>query len=133
MAGAAASALAACGNYSNEDLLYMSAVPSSSQLAVVLPAAAPTVTQAELAQDTHNGISNVNTMLDNVLGPRRHHPLLRADQPDVRQPHLGPVRRFEQPRLAVGARRRRAADATTFTYHLDVANTTAPDRPGCRF
>ena len=46
----------------------MSAVPSSSQLAVVLPAAAPTVTQAELAQDTHNGISNVNTMLDDVLG-----------------------------------------------------------------
>ena len=61
-------AFASCGNYSNEDLLYMSAVPSSSQLAVVLPAAPTTVTQAELAQDTHNGISNVNTLLDNVLG-----------------------------------------------------------------
>ena len=60
--------VASCGNYSNEDLLYMSAVPSSSQLAVVLPAAATTVVQAELAQDTHNGISNVNTMLDDVLG-----------------------------------------------------------------
>jgi len=45
----AAAALSACGDYSNEDLLFMSAVPSTSQLAVLLPAAAPTVMEAELA------------------------------------------------------------------------------------
>ncbi len=83
----------------------MSAVPSSSQLAVVLPAAATTVTQAELAQDTHNGISNVNTLLDDVLGLVDAVRVVRADEPDVQQPHLGPVRRFESPGLAVGARR----------------------------
>ena len=118
-------AVASCGNYSNEDLLYMSAVPSSSQLAVVLPAAATAVMQAELAQDTHNGISNVNTLLDDVLGlidtVRAYEPTGRTS--DSRT--WGPFDDSNHPgwrwELVVTLQ----ANGTTFDYHLDVENTQA--------
>jgi len=116
--------MAGCGDYSNEDLLYMSAVPSSSQLAVVLPAAMVTVTQAELAQDAHNGISSVNTMLDEVLGLvdaiRSYEPTSRASNSRTWGPFADSNNRGWQWRLVVTR-----ADATTFTYELDVENTTA--------
>ena len=118
--------VASCGNYSNEDLLYMSAVPSSSQLAVVLPAAATTVTQAELAQDTHNGISNVNTLLDDVLGLDRHGPR-RTSRPAGR-PTAGPGARSTIRTTPAGdgsSSSRCEANGTTFDYHLDVENTKA--------
>ena len=116
--------MAACGDYSNEDLLYMSAVPSSSQLAVVLPAAMVTVTQAELAQDTHNGISSVNTMLDEVLGLvdaiRSYEPTGRTSNSRTWGPFADSNNRGWQWRLVVTR-----TDATTFTYELDAENTTA--------
>ena len=120
--------IVSCGNYSNEDLLYMSAVPSSSQLAVVLPAAATTVTQAELAQDTHNGISNVNALLDNVLGLvdtiRSYEPTSRAA--DSRT--WGPFDDSNHPgwRWELVVTR---VDTTSFTYHLDVQSTAAGSAP----
>jgi hypothetical protein len=116
--------LAACGDYSNEDLLYMSAVPSSSQLAVVLPAAATTVMQAELAEDTHNGIGTVNSLLDDVLGlvdaVRSFEPTSRTSDSRTWGPFADSNNRGWQWRLVVTR-----TDATTFGYELDVENTTA--------
>ncbi|MES1209071.1 MAG: hypothetical protein ABUS79_24295 [Pseudomonadota bacterium] len=58
---------AGCGNYSNEDLEYMAAVPTTTELAVELPAAVNTVAEAELAKKTHDAIKTVNDSLVNVL------------------------------------------------------------------
>ena len=117
--------MAACGDYSNEDLLYMSAVPSSSQLAVVLPAAATTVMQAELAQDTHNGISTVNTLLDDVLGLvdaiRSYKPTSRTSNSRTWGPFADSKHAGWQWELVVN----RGADGTMFDYHLDVQNPAA--------
>ena len=118
-------AFASCGDYSNEDLLYMSAVPSSAQLAVVLPAAATTVMQAELAQNTHNGISDVNTLLDDVLGlvdaVRAYEPTRRTSDSRTWGPFPDANHPGWQWELVVN----RQPDGTTFNYHLDVQNTKA--------
>jgi hypothetical protein len=118
-------AVASCGDYSNEDLVYMSAVPSSSQLALVLPAAAATVMQAELAQDTHDGISNVNTMLDDVLGLvdaiRSYEPTTRTSDSRTWGPFADSKHPGWQWELVVN----READGTTFDYLLRVENTKA--------
>jgi hypothetical protein len=124
---AAASSLAACGNYSNEDLLFMSAVPTSTQLAVVLPAPPPTVPQAELAQDTHGGIGTVNTLLDGVLGivdtVRSYEPTSRTADGRV----WGPAADSSKPGWQWKFEIDRAPNGTTFDYHLLVASNTAPD------
>jgi len=118
-------AVASCGDYSNEDLLYMSAVPSSSQLAVVLPAAATTVMQAELAEDTHNGISNVNALLDDVLGLvdaiRAYEPTSRTSDSRTWGPFADSKHPGWQWKLVVN----RETDGTMFNYDLDVQNTKA--------
>jgi hypothetical protein len=117
--------IAACGDYSNEDLLYMSAVPSSTQLAVVLPAAATTVMQAELAEDTHTGIGNVNALLDDVLGLvdaiRSYEPTSRTSNSRTWGPFPDSNHPGWQWELVVN----READGTTFDYQLDVENTKA--------
>src|ERR1022692_2655028 len=62
---------AACGNYSNEDLEYMNAVPAGSELTATLPAYASTLpasSEAELAQTTHSVTTQFNQMLDNPPG-----------------------------------------------------------------
>jgi hypothetical protein len=122
----AASALAACGNYSNEDLLFMSAVPTSTQLALVLPDPAPTVAQAELAQDTHGGIATVNMLLDDVLGLID---LIRSYEPTSRTADSrtwGPFPESDKPgwqwRLVI----ERQVNGTTFNYQLDVAPQVTP-------
>ncbi len=123
----ASAALSACGDYSNEDLLFMSAVPSSSQLAVVLPAAAPTVMEAELAQDTHNGISNVNTMLDDVLGLvdtiRSYEPTSRGSNSRTWGPFDDSNNAGWQWELIVTR-----VDTGTFNYLLQVRSTATPDQ-----
>ena len=120
--------IASCGNYSNEDLLYMSGVPSRSQLAVVLPAAATTVTQAELAQDTHNGISNVNAMLDEVLGLvdtiRSYEPTSRSSDSRTWGPFDDSNHAGWRWKLVVTR-----VDTTSFKYELDVQNTAAGSSP----
>jgi hypothetical protein len=124
---AATSALAACGNYSNEDLLYMNAVPTSTQLAVVLPAAAPAVTQAELAQSTHGGIATVNTLLDKVLGLID---TIRSNEPTTRAPNVriwGPFADTNNPGWQWKLEIDRQSDGTTFNYHVDLASEAAPD------
>jgi hypothetical protein len=127
LAAIAASALAACGNYSNEDLLFMSAVPTSSQLAVVLPAARPTVTQAELAQSTHGGIGTVNALLNGVLGiidtVRSYEPTSRSANERV----WGPAADTNKPGWQWELKIDRQLNGTTFDYHLLVANQATPD------
>ena len=127
-----AAVFASCGNYSNEDLLYMSAVPSRSQLAVVLPAAATTVTQAELAQDTHNGISNVNALLDEVLGLvdtiRSYEPTSRSSDSRTWGPFDDSNHSGWRWELVVDPRRRRRRSTTSWT-----SKARPPDRPRCRF
>jgi hypothetical protein len=123
----AASALTACGNYSNEDLLFMSAVPTSTQLAVVLPAPLPAVMQAELAQNTHGGIATVNKLLDEVLGLID---TIRSYEPTTRKADLriwGPFADSSKPGWQWELTITRQVNGTTFDYQLDVANQATPD------
>jgi hypothetical protein len=124
LVAAAASLIGACGNYSNDDLLYMAAVPSSQQLAVVLPATTNT-NQAELAGDTHNGINTVNTLLDDVLGlvdaVRSYEPTSRTDNSRTWGPFADSNHPGWQWELVVT----RAPDGTTYSYVLQTENTTA--------
>jgi hypothetical protein len=122
------STLVGCGNYSNEDLLFMSAVPSSTKLAVVLPAAAPNATQAEVARDTHSAIATVNGGLDQMLGLVD---LIRSYEPTTREANAriwGPIADSKQPgwqwELKVS---RLSEDATAYSYELDFASTGTPD------
>jgi hypothetical protein len=127
LATVAASALAACGNYSNEDLLYMSAVPTSTQLAVVLPAPQPTVTQAELSQNTHGGIATVNMLLDTVLGivdtVRSYEPTTRKADARI----WGPAPDTNKPGWQWKFEIDRQVNGTTFDWHLYVTNDATPD------
>jgi hypothetical protein len=58
----------ACGNYSNEDLEFMNAVPTSDGLTVSLPPKPLSTTdEAELAANTHDQVRNYNTLIDTVM------------------------------------------------------------------
>jgi hypothetical protein len=90
----AASVLTAgCGNYSNDDLEFMNAVPDQSDLSANIPprsvlAAGP---EAELAKDTHDTVRLFNGVLDTVLGGVE---AIRAYQPNGRGPDTrtwGPI------------------------------------------
>ena len=68
---ALAAVAAGCGNYSNEDLEYMSVVPEQRELAANLPAAQSAVQlagAAELYKTTHNVTETLNGILDKLLG-----------------------------------------------------------------
>ncbi|HVR60734.1 MAG TPA: hypothetical protein VMU50_02495 [Polyangia bacterium] len=68
---ALAAIAAGCGNYSNEDLEYMSVVPERQELAANLPAAQSAVqlaAAAELYKTTHNVTETLNGALDKFLG-----------------------------------------------------------------
>jgi hypothetical protein len=56
--------LASCGNYSNEDLEFMNAVPARSDLTASMPRAMLTVNEAELSRDTHDVIRTFNGALE---------------------------------------------------------------------
>jgi len=55
--------LAACGNYSNEDLEYMNAVPARVDIAAVIPRALMPANEAELSRLTHDVITAFNGAL----------------------------------------------------------------------
>ena len=86
--------------------------------------------QAELAQDTHNGISNVNTLLDDVLGLvdaiRSYEPTSRTS--DSRT--WGPFADSKQPGWQWELVVNRQPDGTMFNYDLYVQNTKAATAPG---
>jgi hypothetical protein len=84
-------ALAACGNYSNEDLEFMNAVPARQDLVANLKTG-PLVTtnEAELAKDTHAVVAVFNGALDFL----KIADLIRSYQPTSRIPDgriWGPV------------------------------------------
>lgn len=114
---------AGCGNYSNEDLEFMAAVPTTNQLAVALPAAVNATTEAELAKSTHDAIKMVNDILASVLGlvdtVRSYAPTSRTT--DSRT--WGPFPDQKHPgwswRLIVT---RDSMTPTKFTFELDTEN-----------
>jgi len=105
----------------------MSAVPSSAQLAVALPAAPANVMQAELAQDTHNGIGAVNGVVDAVLGivdtVRTYEPTSRSANSRTWGPFADANHPGWQAQLQVS---RASEDATIFTYELDFFSAANP-------
>jgi len=117
---------AGCGNYSNEDLEYMAAVPTTTELAVELPAAVNGAVEAELAKKTHESIKTVNDSLVNVLAlvdaVRGTSPTTRAS--DSRT--WGPFRDDKHPgwRWELIVTRDPTAP-TTFTYRLQTENAAA--------
>jgi len=60
----AAAAFAACGNYSNEDLEFMNAVPARQDFVASIPRDLMPANEAELAKDTHGVINTFNGALD---------------------------------------------------------------------
>jgi hypothetical protein len=122
--------LVACGNYSNDDLEYMNAVPAGTELVATLPAystALPLSREAELAQTTHSVTNQFNQMLDNALGGvdsiRSYAPTSRAATSRT----WGPFPSDQQPgwdwKLTVS---HDDPQSTVFGYELDVENTGAP-------
>jgi hypothetical protein len=116
-----------CGNYSNDDLEYMNAVPAGNQLVATLPAysaALPVASEAELAQTTHSVTTQFNQMIDSTLGGVD---AIRSYEPSSRTPTSrtwGPFASTNQVgwdwRLIVS---HDDPQSTTFTYELDVENT----------
>jgi len=54
----------ACGNYSNEDLEFMNAVPAEQDLSVNMPRSNLLVNEAELSTLTHDTVATFNGALD---------------------------------------------------------------------
>jgi hypothetical protein len=70
MLGALVVSLAACGNYSNEDLAYMNALPESSDLRASIPPVTGAVElahEAELARSTHDTTRTFNGLLVSLV------------------------------------------------------------------
>jgi hypothetical protein len=88
-----AAALAGCGNYSNEDLEYMNAVPDRDALAANIPPSyVLPANEAELSRTTHDVVATFNGLLDIILGGVD---VIRGFQPTQRLPNAriwGPVR-----------------------------------------
>jgi hypothetical protein len=114
---------AGCGNYSNEDLEFMAAVPTTNELAVELPSAVDTVTEAELAKRTHDAIATVNQMLENVLGlvdgVRTYTPTNRTSDSRTWGPFADQNHAGWQWELIV---QRDPSTPTSFTYLLQTQN-----------
>jgi hypothetical protein len=117
---------AACGNYSNEDLEFMAAVPTTTQLAVELPSALSSVNEAELARKTHDAIDTVNQALKNVLGlidgVRTYTPTSRTSDSRTWGPFPDQNHAGWQWELIV---RRDPADSAVFNYVLQADNPAA--------
>jgi hypothetical protein len=112
--------LASCGNYSNEDLEFMNAVPASEDIAANLPPSKILpANEAELSRLTHDTVGVFNGALDFLSNAD----LIRSYQPTSRIPngrvwgpfamtdHLGWQWRFVVTRLP---------DTDNFNYAFDV-------------
>jgi hypothetical protein len=90
---------AGCGNYSNEDLEFMNAVPAEGDLSADLPARSAALSpagEAELSKATHDSIKTFNGTLD-FLGAVE---AIRAYQPTSRGPDSrtwGPIPDHDHP------------------------------------
>jgi hypothetical protein len=59
----AAASLGACGNYSNEDLEFLNAVPSADDISATIPRAIMPANEAEMARLTHDTVAVFNGSL----------------------------------------------------------------------
>lgn len=110
-----------CGNYSNEDLEFMNAVPERSDLSADLPVRSPLLAtnEAELAKSTHDAVKMFNGVLVSVLGLVE---AIRAYEPTTRTPNgriWGPVPADKQPGWQWRLRVERQADQT-FAYWFEL-------------
>jgi hypothetical protein len=110
-----------CGNYSNDDLEFMNAVPERSDLSADLPARSPllSTSEAELAKATHDVVKIFNGALVNVLGLVE---AIRAYAPTTRTPNgriWGPVPADKQPGWQGRFRMDREADQS-FSYAFEL-------------
>ena len=120
---AAALALGAgCGNYSNEDLEFMNAVPDRQDLSVDLPARSAALApadEAELAKATHDTIKLFNGIMFEILGGVE---AIRAYQPTSRTPDgrtWGPIPDENHPGWQWEFRMTRLPDLT-FDYVFEL-------------
>jgi hypothetical protein len=122
----AVAATAGCGNYSNEDLEFMNAVPDKNDLSVTIPAALTPANEAELAKDTHETVKTFNGIIDTVLGGVE---AIRAYQPTGRTPDSrtwGPIPDNAQPGWQWQFVMVREADAS-FSYRFELEPVGAAD------
>jgi hypothetical protein len=109
------------GNYSNDDLEFMSALPERVDVAAVIPVLSgpQPVEQAELYLSTRKAINDFNAMVDALLGLidtiRSYPPTSRA--PDART--WGPFPADRHPGWQVQMVVTRNANDARFDYHVD--------------
>lgn len=124
----AALGVTACGNYSNDDLEFVNAVPDSQDLTSDLPArpaSTPVTAESELSRATHDASRTFNFMLDVVL---RVLDAVRADKPasgDGRTRVWGPRAAAEHPGWDSRFTVTRTAPKT-FTYLLEFRSDADP-------
>jgi len=124
--------LASCGNYSNEDLEFMNAVPATADLTANMPRSnILPANEAELSRLTHDVIRTFNLMLDQILGVAD---VIRMYQPTGRAPNQriwGPVPADKPSQLGWQWRFRVTRDPATsdyFEYFFEIQRIgAAPD------
>jgi hypothetical protein len=119
---AAASSSPSCGNYSNEDLEFMNALPERQDLSAEVPArsAVGVGAAAELYVTTRNVTTDFNRLVDGLLALID---AVRSYSPTTRHPNQriwGPFPADKHPGWVVQLRMERQADLATFDYWLEM-------------
>jgi len=115
-------ALAGCGNYSNEDLDYLSALPQTADLSVEAPKMSPVrpAQEDDALQTTSDVTTKLNAMADNLLALvdqiRSGYPTSRKG--DVRIWGPGPADGNPGWQVEFTMKKDVAADPVTFSYNL---------------
>ena len=126
--GLACALLAGCGDYSNEELEFMNALPESDGLAANLPARSSAISpadEAELARTTHGVVNDFNKLLEQLVGMvdaiRSYPPTSRTANSRVWGPFASDDLRDRNPdwqtRMIVS---RDDANASAFNYEIAV-------------
>jgi hypothetical protein len=126
---------AGCGNYSNEDLEFMNALPESDELRVKIPpvtSAVQLANEAELAKSTHDTTRGLNGLLMGLVGivdaVRSYPPTARTATSRIWGPF--PTDRAKLKNLDWETRMivsRDDADPTQFDYEIAVHHVGAAD------
>jgi hypothetical protein len=117
---------AGCGNYSNEDLEFMNALPEQDELRANIPARSSAISsadEAELARMTHNATRDFNGLLATLVGMvdtiRSYLPTSRTPDSRIWGPYPADRRNMKnldwQSRMIVS---RDASDASRFDYEI---------------
>jgi hypothetical protein len=125
---------AACGNYSNEDLEFMNAIPAGEDIAANIPPShLLPANEAELSRETHEVITTFNGLLDFLKGADT----IRTFEPTSRVPNgrvWGPYSMADHPGwVARFTMMRNPNTPTRFDYAFDVEPAGAGDAGWIRF